>query len=185
MTAFAAHRPFALLTLMVTIVALAATAAFAATRDWRFASIDGGTLSLSQWAGQPVLVVNTASRCGFTPQYDGLQALYDRYRARGLVVLAVPSQDFRQELASNEEVKDFCEVNFDLDLPMTTITHVKGGNAHPFYKWLAQSEGWAPQWNFNKVLIAPDGSVAGTWGSATRPTSGVLTRQIEALLPRG
>lgn len=183
MTVIAPRCHFAFLTALLMAIILTVSAPFAAARDFRFASIDGGTLSLSQWAGQPVLVVNTASRCAFTPQYDALQALYDRYRARGLVVLAVPSQDFRQELASNEEVKDFCELNFDLDMPMTTITPVRGGNAHPFYRWLAQSEGWTPKWNFNKVLIAPDGSVSGTWGSATRPDSKVLTRQIEALLP--
>lgn len=164
---------------------LAAVPGMAADRHWRFDSIDGGTLSMADWAGQPVLVVNTASRCGFTPQYAGLQALYDSYRDRGLVVLAVPSDDFRQELASNEEVKEFCALNFDLDLPMTTITKVRGPQAHPFYKWIADTEGWQPAWNFNKVLIAPDGSVAGVWGSVTRPQSGPLTDRIEALLPRG
>lgn len=166
------------------LLALAATA-LAEPRDWRFSSIDGGEYAFSAWAGQPVLVVNTASRCGFTPQYDGLQALYDRYRDRGLVVLAVPSQDFRQELESDAAVKEFCEVNFDLDLPMTTITPVTGPGAHPFYRWLAESEGWQPSWNFNKVLIGPDGSVAGSWGSATRPLSGALVDPIEALLPQG
>lgn len=166
---------------------LAAAAAMAASpaRDWRFALIDGGSLSLSDWAGRPVLVVNTASRCGFTPQYKGLQALYERYRDRGLVVLAVPSNDFRQELSSEAEVRQFCALNFDLDLPMTTITPVRGPSAHPFYRWLSQTAGWAPSWNFNKVLIAPDGSVAGTWGSTTRPLASVLTRRIEALLPEG
>ena len=177
------NRAALAMTLLVAL-GLAATAAFGAARDWRFDSIDGGTLSLDAWTGQPVLVVNTASRCGFTPQYDGLQALYDRYRDRGLVVMAVPSQDFRQELGSDEEVKEFCDLNFDLDLPMTTITPVKGADAHPFYKWLAEAEGWKPSWNFNKVLIAPDGSVAGTWGSAARPEGGAITRPIEALLPR-
>ena len=172
---------FALCALGHSTAALAAGSA----HDWTFKSIDGGNLPLAEWKGRPVLVVNTASRCGFAPQYDGLQALWEKYRARGLVVLAVPSQDFRQELASDAEVKAFCEVNFDLDLPMTTITPVRGGGAHPFYRWLATTRGWAPSWNFNKVLIAPDGSVAGTWGSVTRPQSRTLTRQIEALLPPG
>jgi len=98
--------------------------------DAPFGNIDGGEIRLSDWQGQPVLVVNTASRCGFTHQYDGLQALYDKYRDRGLVVLAVPSDDFRQELSSEAEVKEFCEVNFGLDIPMTTITPVKGSRAH-------------------------------------------------------
>ena len=159
--------------------------ASAGSPEFRFPSIDGGTYQMSAWAGQPVLVVNTASRCGFTPQYDGLQALYDRYRDRGLIVLAVPSQDFRQELSSAAEVKEFCEVNFGLDIPMTTITPVTGGAAHPFYKWVQREAGFTPRWNFNKVLIGPDGAVAGTWGSVTKPQSPAITRKIEAMLPRG
>lgn len=158
---------------------------FAAQQDWVFDSIDGGTLSLSQWQGRPVLVVNTASQCGFTPQYDGLQALYDRYRDRGLVVLAVPSQDFRQELSSNQEVAEFCEVNFGLDLPMTTITHVRGAQAHPFYKWVADTARFEPAWNFNKILLGPDGTVVDTFGSAVRPDSAKITSRIEALLSDG
>jgi len=149
-----------------------------------FDNIDGGEIRLNAYEGRPILVVNTASRCGFTPQYDGLQALYDRYRDRGLVVLAVPSDDFRQELGSEAEVKEFCEVNFGLDLPMTTITQVTGAQAHPFYASLAAETGFQPSWNFNKVLIAPDGRVAGTWGAMTKPMSRSITREIEALLPQ-
>lgn len=160
-----------------------ASLAQAAMPDFTFPSIDGGDIDLAQWRGQPVLVVNTASRCGYTPQYDGLQTLYDTYRDRGLVVLAVPSDDFRQELSSNEEVKDFCEVNFGLDFPMTTITSVRGATAHPFYKWVAAQSGFAPRWNFNKVLIAPDGSVAATFGSNARPMSRPVTQAITSLLP--
>ena len=109
-----------------------------------FASIDGGALSVEDWRGRPVLVVNTASQCGFTPQYDGLQALYDTYRDRGLVVLAVPSDDFNQELASAEEVKEFCAVNFDLTMPMTDITTVRGAGAHEFYKAVRAETGFQP-----------------------------------------
>jgi glutathione peroxidase len=147
-----------------------------------FASIDGGTIDMAAWRGRPVLVVNTASRCGFTPQYDGMQALWEDYRDRGLVVLAVPSDDFRQELSSEAEVKEFCEVNFGLDFPMTEITHVRGREAHPFYAWVAQTAGFRPRWNFNKVLIGPDGAVAGTWGSTTSPTSREIRGAIEAML---
>ncbi len=147
-----------------------------------FASIEGGQIDLETWRGRPVLVVNTASRCGFTGQYDGLQALYDRYRDRGLVVLAVPSNDFRQELATEAAVKDFCEVNFDLDLPMTEITPVRGTNAHPFYRAVRAETGFRPKWNFNKILVGADGQVVQTWGSSTRPRSPAITRQIEAQL---
>lgn len=159
-----------------------AMAAQAGTRDAVFDNIDGGTLRLNDWAGQPVLVVNTASQCGFTYQYEGLQALYDRYKAQGLVVLAVPSDDFSQELDSAEEVKEFCEVAFGLDLPMADISHVRGDKAHAFYKAVRSQTGFEPAWNFNKVLIGPDGAVLGTWSSAVKPGSGVLRRAIEPLL---
>lgn len=159
-----------------------ASFAHAAPTGFTFPSIDGGEIDLTAWRGQPVLVVNTASRCGFTNQYDGLQTLYDTYRDRGLVVLAVPSNDFRQELGSNEDVKEFCEVNFGLDIPMTTITPVLGNAAHPFYQWLKSETGFAPRWNFNKVLIAPDGHVAATFGSNARPMSRTVTSAITALL---
>ena len=156
--------------------------AAAAESGFRFPSIDGGEIDLGAWRGSPVLVVNTASLCGFTPQYDDLQALWDRYQGRGLKVLAVPSDDFRQELGSATEVKDFCAVNFNLTLPMTDITHVKGREAHPFYAWLRDSHGFEPGWNFNKVLIGPQGDLVATWGSMTRPTSQAITGRIETLL---
>ncbi|MCA8879716.1 MAG: glutathione peroxidase [Rhodobacteraceae bacterium] len=169
---------------MVPIVLVTLVFFGARTDAFEFASIDGGALDLDDWRGRPVLVVNTASRCGFTPQFDGLQALYDRYRAAGLVVLAVPSNDFRQELSTEAEVKEFCALNFSLDLPMAEITHVKGAAAHPFYRWLADSQGFTPAWNFNKVLLAPDGSVAATYGAAVEPTAPEITGPIEALLKR-
>lgn len=174
---------------MLAMLAVAAlvvlTSDLRASGKFRFESIDGGELTMEQWHGQPVLVVNTASRCGYTPQYEALQRLHDRYGPRGLVVLAVPSNDFRQELATDREVAEFCEVNFGLTLPMTTITSVKGPQAHPFYAWLRESAGFEPRWNFNKVLIGPDGVVAGTWGANTPPTARQITREIEALLQRG
>ncbi|MEL7151976.1 MAG: glutathione peroxidase [Pseudomonadota bacterium] len=161
---------------------LGGTMASAEPLTGTFPSIDGGTLSLEDWRGKPVLVVNTASRCGFTHQYDDLQALQDRYDAAGLVVLAIPSNDFRQELGSNEEVKEFCEVNFNLTLPMTTITAVRGPEAHPFYQQLKNVAGFTPMWNFDKVLIGPDGTVVQTWRSITSPTSSAVTDRIDALL---
>ena len=151
--------------------------------DEPFDSIDGGTLSLSEWTGQPVLVVNTASRCGFTHQYRGLQGLYDRYRDRGLVVVAIPSNDFRQELASNEAVKDFCEVQYGIDMPMSGITRVTGPDAHPFFQSVKSETGFTPRWHFNKILIAPDGSVVETYGSNVDPLARTIAKEIEALLP--
>lgn len=160
----------------------AALPALALDLDAPFSNIDGGTLKLSDWKGQPVLVVNTASQCGFTKQYAGLQALYDTYRDRGLVVLAVPSDDFNQELSSDEAVKEFCELQYGIDMPMTGITHVRGTQAHPFFRSVEKEVGFTPGWNFNKILVGPDGKVAGTWGSPVRPMSRQITGQIEALL---
>lgn len=147
-----------------------------------FPSIDGGSLSMEDWRGRPVLVVNTASQCGFTGQYAGLQNLWETYQDAGLVVLAIPSDDFNQELATAAEVKEFCALNYDLTLPMTDILHVKGTQAHPFYKAVKAETGFEPAWNFNKVLVAPDGSVAATFGSAVKPHSARMQREIEALL---
>ena len=146
-----------------------------------FQSIDGGTFSIEEWRGRPVLVVNTASLCGFTHQYGALQELQDTYAEAGLVVVAVPSDDFRQELGSDEDVKDFCEVNFGLTLPMATITPVRGRDAHPFYQALRQA-GFTPNWNFNKVLVGPDGDLVGTWRSTTSPLSPRITGEIDALI---
>lgn len=157
--------------------------------SFAFESIDGDPMPLRQFEGRVLLVVNTASKCGFTKQYDGLQALHERYRDRGLVVLGVPSNDFGgQEPGSEEEIKEFCEVNFGITFPMTAKVSVKGDSAHPFYEWAAaQKEGGMifskPRWNFHKYLVAPDGSLAGSFGSQVKPDSNKLTAAIEALLP--
>jgi glutathione peroxidase len=151
-------------------------------RETPFDSIDGGTLTLTQWEGQPVLVVNTASMCVFTEQYRELQALYDRYRDQGLIVLAVPSDDFNQELASDAEVKEFCELIYGIDMPMTVITGVKGRNAHPFYQSLRQEAGFTPRWNFNKVLLDHEGQLVETFASRVRPLSDQITQKIDSLL---
>ena len=170
-----------LLGLLATVFALPA---LALDLQSTFTNIDGGTHRLSDWQGQPVLVVNTASMCGFTGQYSDLQRLYDTYRDRGLVVLAVPSDDFNQELASEDEVKEFCEVNYDLTLPMTGITNVRGPDAHPFYRSVAQEAGFTPRWNFNKILLSPEGKVVGTYGSPVKPMSSTITGEIEKMLTR-
>ncbi len=154
-----------------------------AADTFRFASIDGGEIDLKDWRGKPVLVVNTASLCGFVGQFDALQDLHDRFGPEGVLVLAVPSDDFNQELASEAEVKEFCATTFDLTLPMTEITPVRGRDAHPFYAWLREETGFVPRWNFNKVLIGPDGRVVGTYGSTVTPDSPEIAGQIEAMLP--
>ncbi len=168
--------------LVAVLIAGSALLPQAARAGYSFDAIDGGKIDLDTFRGRPVLVVNTASLCGFTPQYDDLQALQDNYGARGLVVLAVPSNDFQQELESAGQVKEFCAVNFDLTLPMTDITPVTGPAAHPFYAWLRNDHGFQPGWNFNKVLIGPKGELVATWGSTTKPTSRAIVSKIEPYL---
>lgn len=176
------RRQLAALLAAAATVTLAAPAAATSAHDFEFDDIDEtGRLRLADYAGRPVLVVNTASRCGYTYQYDALQALYDRYRDRGLVVLGVPSDDFNQELATAAEVKDFCAVNFAIDFPMTAITPVSGTGAHPFYRWAADQAG-APRWNFHKYLVAPDGRLVAAFPTRTEPDAPEVTEAIEALL---
>lgn len=169
--------------LLATTMMLGGLVPGVAAAGFTFTSIDGGQIALDDWRGGPVLVVNTASLCGFAGQFDDLQALHDELGPRGLHVLAVPSDDFKQELASEDEVKRYCAANFDLTLPMTEITVVTGPAAHPFYRWLAETRGFEPGWNFNKVLLGPDGTVVDTWGSGPKPLGKAIRGRIEALLP--
>ena len=152
-----------------------------------FVSIDGEPLPLDAWRGRPVLVVNTASFCGYTPQYSDLEALWQRYRDRGLIVLGVPSNDFgRQEPGSAGEIKQFCATNYSVDFPLTEKSRVIGGEAHPFYRWVADSLGEAgtPRWNFHKYLLGLDGQLAGAWPAQVAPTDRRITGEIERLLPQ-
>lgn len=158
----------------------------ARAHDFSFTDIDGNPLSLAQFSGRPVLVVNTASRCGFTGQYAGLQTLWTRYRDQGLVVIGVPSNDFRQELSNEAAVRDFCELNYGVDFPLTEITGVKGPQAHPFYAWAAEVMGsrLAPRWNFHKYLVDGDGRLVAAFATGVEPLSRTVTSAIERLLPR-
>jgi glutathione peroxidase len=144
-----------------------------------FASIDGGTIDTELWQGKPYLVINTASRCGFTKQYAGLQKLYDEYRIQGFGMIAVPSDDFNQELDSDVAVKSFCEINYGISMPMSKTMSVRGSEAHPFFKDVKALSGFVPKWNFNKILIGGDGKVVGTWGSTTKPMAAQLIKAIE------
>lgn len=153
--------------------------------DFEFQSISGAAIALASFEGKPVLVVNTASRCGFTPQYRELQALWERYRTRGLVVLGIPSNDFgAQEPGTEAEIISFCEVNYSVDFPMTAKQTVIGADAHPFYQWVAATigENGAPRWNFHKYLIGPQGELINAYPSKVSPLDEALIREIEALL---
>lgn len=146
--------------------------------EFSFELIDGGTFNTASHEG-PILVVNTASRCGFTKQYADLQSLWDQYKDRGLLVLAIPSNDFKQELSNNAAVKEFCEINYDLTLPISEITSVTKGNVHPFFNWVENETGFKPNWNFNKILISSDRTVLGTYRSMVKPKAGKITTLIE------
>jgi glutathione peroxidase len=179
-----------ILALTAALAALLAVAVEGATRsahELSFTSIDGEALPMSGFAGKAVLVVNTASFCGFTYQYAALQNLWQTYRERGLVVLGVPSNDFgAQEPGSATEIKEFCEVNFDVDFPLTEKQVVKGADAHPFFAFAIEQLGAdaGPRWNFHKYLITPDGRLVGSWPSRVEPDSAEITGAIEAVLPR-
>lgn len=152
--------------------------------DFTFQAIEGGALPLSQYKGKAVLVVNTASMCGYTPQYKGLETLWEKYRDKGLVVVGVPSNDFGgQEPGSDKEIKEFCNVNFAIDFPMTTKEPVKGAQAHPFYKWVAAQKG-EPKWNFHKYLLAPDGTLVAAFPSKIEPDNAEFLTAVEKALPK-
>lgn len=153
--------------------------------EYGFTKIDGGALPLDTYRGKVLLVVNTASYCGLTPQYDGLEALYRKYRGQGLVVIGVPANDFgKQEPGTEAEIKSFCETRFAVDFPMTAKEPVIGGEAHPFYKWAVSELGTdaAPRWNFHKYLVGKDGELAGSFSSRTEPNAPDLVAAVEAAL---
>jgi glutathione peroxidase len=152
--------------------------------DFNFRAIDGGMLDLAQFRGRVLLVVNTASFCGYTYQYEGLEKLHQAAAPRGLIVIGVPSQDFNQESADDSTVKTFCESRFGVHFPLAAIARVRGENAAPFYTWLHQQRRWEPSWNFNKVLIGRDGRVVSTFGAGDEPQGPGLVQAIETELAR-
>ena len=152
------------------------------TVGFSFKSIDGGSLDLSNYRGKAILITNTASRCGFTNQYTDLQELHKAYKERGLVVIAVPSNDFNQELSSNSKVKEFCNVSFGLTFPMTEVTSIRGNQAHPFYRWLKREHDFQPKWNFYKVLLDKKGSFHTSFNSFTKPNSSSLLKVVDEVL---
>lgn len=144
---------------------------------------DGKPMPLCQYAGKVILVVNTASKCGFTGQYDGLEKLYARLKDKGLVVLGFPSNDFgEQEPGSNKDIADFCRLTYGVDFPMVGKTVVKGKDANPFHKRLAEITGSTPKWNFHKYLISREGSQVVAYTSLTSPDDKALLKQIDQFL---
>jgi glutathione peroxidase len=156
--------------------------------DFKVKTIDGKEASLADYRGKVLLIVNTASACGYTPQYAGLESLYEKYKDRGLVVLAFPSNDFGgQEPGTNAEIKKFCELRYKTTFPLFAKIDVKGDSADPLYKYLTGlpgKQGGQVGWNFNKFLVAPDGAVVEHFDSKVTPDSPALTQKLEHLLPK-
>ena len=152
--------------------------------DLEIENINGEIISIKDYENKVVLIVNTASYCGFTKQYEDLQDLWDQYKSKGLVVLGVPSNTFNQEKKSNNEVKKFCKVNFNINFPLTAITEVKGNDAHEIFKWAERNYGKSaiPKWNFHKILVNKEGNVEETYASFTKPLSDKIINKIEEIL---
>ena len=152
--------------------------------DYTFNSIDGEQIKLSDYKNKVIVVVNVASRCGYTPQYEDLQLLYNNYKDKDLIVIGVPTNNFKQEPGSNAQIKDFCETNFGITFPMTEKINVIGRNSHPFYKWAKEDFGISaiPKWNFHKIIIDRNGKVVDSFASFTKPTSKKFIKLIEKLI---
>ena len=153
--------------------------------DFKINSINGEELNLSIFKDKTILLVNVASKCGFTKQYDDLQKLYDDYKEKGLIVIGIPSNQFGgQEPGTEAEIKNFCETNFNITFPMTSKYEVKGNNAHPIYIWAKETYGktTVPKWNFHKILINKNGKIEDVFASFTGPLSNKIIKKLEEIL---
>jgi len=152
--------------------------------DFKIQSIDGEMIDLNKFRNKVILLVNTASFCGFTKQYNDLQNLWEKYQTKDLIILGVPSNSFNQEQSNDDEVKKFCEVNFNISFPLSTITDVKGDKSHEIFKWAKKNYGNSavPKWNFHKILINRDGKIQKTFNSFTNPMSDKITSEIDKIL---
>tara|TARA_B100000686_G_scaffold318566_1_gene368479 strand:+ start:143 stop:697 length:555 start_codon:yes stop_codon:yes gene_type:complete len=153
--------------------------------DFQFNDLDGSSLSLSDYKDKVIIVVNVASQCGFTKQYEDMQNIWEKYQSKGIVMLGIPSNDFGdQEPGSSKDIKNFCEAKFGITFPMTEKVSVKGEKAHPFYKWAKDNYGTSaiPKWNFHKIMIGKDGKIFDTFASITNPSSKRFIKAIEKAL---
>ena len=149
--------------------------------DHQFTTLQGDKINLCDYQAKPILVVNTASKCGFTPQFNALEALYKKYHDKGLLVIGFPSNDFNQELSTDKEVKDFCKLTYAVEFPMTTKSNVTGENANPFYQELIKATGEMPKWNFHKYLILPQGKKIYAFTSDVTPEAPQILDKIRPL----
>lgn len=150
--------------------------------DFSFIDIDGNLVELSSFLGQPLLIVNTASRCGFTPQYEGLQNLFTNYRKTDLTIIAITSNSFNQEYSDTEDIKKICLLNYNVGFITSSPIDVKGDNAHPLYLWVKKEYNKTPKWNFYKYLFDRSGKLIETWSSITKPDNKKITNKIDTLI---
>ncbi len=153
--------------------------------DFKFTDLDGSPLNLSDFKNKVIVVVNVASQCGFTNQYEDMQNIWEKYQSKGLIIIGVPSNDFgKQEPGSNSEIKNFCEAKFGITFPMTEKVSVKGNSAHPFYQWAYKNYGNSavPKWNFHKIIVDKNGKINSTFTSMTNPSSNKFIKVIENLI---
>ena len=153
--------------------------------QFSFNSIDGKEINLNDFKGKPIFIVNTASLCGFTYQYSDIETLHQKYKKDGLIIIGIPSNDFgNQELSSNQKVKEFCNVNFDVSFMLTEITNIKGEKGHPFFKWVKKEAGFLafPKWNFYKYLINKEGFLVKWYSSTTKPYSDKIITDIDKII---
>ena len=153
--------------------------------DFEFKDLDGSALNLSNYKGKVLVVVNVASQCGFTKQYEDMQKIWEKYQSKGIIILGVPSNDFgNQEPGTSEDIKNFCEAKFGITFPMTEKVSVKGTNAHPFYIWAEKNHGNSaiPKWNFHKIIVDKSGKIADTFTSITNPSSKKFTNRLDKLI---
>jgi len=153
--------------------------------EFSFNDLDGSLLNLSDYKNKVIVIVNVASKCGFTNQYEDMQKTWELYQDKGVVIIGIPSNDFgSQEPGNSEEIKNFCEAKFGISFPMTEKISVKGDNAHPFYLWARKNHGKSavPKWNFHKIIINKNGQIAETFSSITNPSSKKFIKTIEKLL---
>ena len=153
--------------------------------DFNFNDLDGSPLNLSEYKDKVIVVVNVASQCGFTSQYEDMQNVWEKYQKKGVLMLGVPSNDFGgQEPGNNKEIKNFCEAKFGITFPMTEKVSVKGENAHPFYLWAKENHGKSavPKWNFHKIIIGKNGKIVDTFASITNPSSNKFIKALEKAL---